>query len=94
MTKRKAIEAAMDLDRAGRLLTKPGVYVSARALSWLWEQARIAGLREAAKTTDPPQDNPCIDLSEHIIAHKWLSETALELRKHADKLAKKARAAK
>jgi len=92
MTKCKAIEAAY---RYARQTTG---YVSAQITTVVdaiaghaYELGRIAGLREAAKITDPPQDNPCIDLSEHIIAHKWLSETALQLRNHANKLAKKAR---
>lgn len=96
MTKRKAIDRALDRwiklrkDTGFTAVDVEDVIVGAVADS-AYELGRVAGLREAAKITDPPRDNPCIDLSEHIIAHKWLSETALQLRNHAAALAKKAR---
>ena len=56
-----------------------------------YEAGRIAGLREAAKITDPPPDSPCVDLEEYEVASDWLSKAAVQIREHANKLAKKAR---
>lgn len=56
-----------------------------------YEAGRIAGLREAAKIVDPPPDSPCVGAEEYAIVADWLREAAVQLREHANKLAKKAR---
>lgn len=96
MTRKQAIEKAMDVDPAdvhplegtisGWLEAKSKL-IAGRA----YDLGRIAELREAAKIVDPPPDSPCVGAEEYAIAADWLKEAAGQLRERADRLEKKAR---
>lgn len=79
MTKRKAIEAAFANSRNSKTLAQ--WLCTRESLEQLWEQARIAGLREGVQV-----------LRDQAGSVSWYEQA--RLRDHANALAKKARAKK
>jgi len=92
MTKKQTIKWAMVRLRKGAQNGLAPLPVAVEEeIARAYELGRIVGLREAEKIVDPPPDSPCVSAEEYAVASDWLNAMAVQIRKHANKLAKKAR---